>query len=386
MSLPYLPREASTILFVDDEAQACKWFARTFAEEFTIRTAENVEAALTQLNAYSDEIAVLMTDYRMPGRTGLELLKIMRRDFKSVLCILTTGYAATDVAIEAVNEGQVFKILEKPMDYQQTKLALREALAVHSARARERALHENRAQATRETLAFLAHELNTPLTVVRGYMTALEDWYQKPLSDTETSPLVCFSEPRPGAVLAAIQVSERSALYCQSLVSTFVQSARDAYPGGVAQSVPASGLVSTLLEEYPFEGNERSWISCTVMADFFLPGQRDLFYLVLCTLTKNALFALQGTENPSLQIMVGYDPQPDETRLHWIRFVDNGPGIQPEVLAKLTREPITTHAESGGNGMGLIFCRRLMLSLGGAIEIASEPGNGATVTLRFQPL
>ena len=66
--------------------------------------------------------------------------------------------------------------------------------------------------------------------------------------------------------------------------------------------------------------------------------------------------------------------------------MDNGPGIQPEVLAKLTREPITTHAESGGNGMGLIFCRRLMLSLGGAIEIASEPGNGATVTLRFQPL
>lgn len=386
MPVPSFLSEASTILFVDDEAQTCKWFDDTFAQEFTIRTAENVEAALTQLNAYSDEIAVLMTDYRMPGRTGLDLLKIMKRDFKSVLCMLTTGYAATEVAIEAVNEGQVFKILQKPLDYQQTKLALREALAVHSARAREKALHDNRAQATRETLAFLAHELNTPLTVVRGYMTALEDWYQESACDPQKPDLVCFSQPRPGAVLAALRASERSALYCQSLVSTFVQSARDAYPGGVTQSVSASALVNTLLEEYPFEGDERNWISCDVSADFLLPGQRDLFYLVLCTLTKNALFALQGSINPSLKILLGYDVQAEHTRQPWIRFVDNGPGIQPEVLAKLTREPITTHAESGGNGMGLIFCRRLMLSLGGGIEVASEPGYGATVTLRFQSL
>ena len=66
-----------------------------------------------------------------------------------------------------------------------------------------------------------------------------------------------------------------------------------------------------------------------------------------------------------------------------IRFIDNGPGIAPDVLARLTREPVTTRAQSGGNGMGLMFCLRVMQSLGGAIEVESQPGHGASVSLHF---
>jgi two-component system response regulator PhcR len=68
-----------------------------------------------------------------------------------------------------------------------------------------------------------------------------------------------------------------------------------------------------------------------------------------------------------------------------MRFVDNGPGIAPEVLARLTREPVTTRSESGGNGMGLMFCQRVMQSLGGSIAIESEVGRGTAMTLYFQP-
>jgi two-component system response regulator PhcR len=56
------------------------------------------------------------------------------------------------------------------------------------------------------------------------------------------------------------------------------------------------------------------------------------------------------------------------------------------VLARLTREPVTTRAESGGNGMGLMFCHRVMQSIGGAIEIKSQLGQGATMTLYFRPI
>ena len=53
------------------------------------------------------------------------------------------------------------------------------------------------------------------------------------------------------------------------------------------------------------------------------------------------------------------------------------------MLHKLTREPVTTRANSGGNGMGLMFCLRVMQSINGAIEIESEPGAGAAVWLYF---
>ena len=55
------------------------------------------------------------------------------------------------------------------------------------------------------------------------------------------------------------------------------------------------------------------------------------------------------------------------------------------MLARLTREPVTTRSETGGNGMGLMFCQRVMQSIGGSIEIESEVGRGAAMTLYFQP-
>ena len=64
---------------------------------------------------------------------------------------------------------------------------------------------------------------------------------------------------------------------------------------------------------------------------------------------------------------------------------DNGPGIAPEILARLTREPVTTRANAGGNGMGLMFCNRVMQSLGGEILVESPPGQGACISLYFKP-
>ncbi|UUZ77847.1 hypothetical protein LP414_13090 [Polaromonas sp. P1(28)-13] len=143
----------------------------------------------------------------------------------------------------------------------------------------------------RETLGFLAHELNTPLATVLGYMDALKSRYRAP--DPDAPPgLAGMAERRPGDTLTMIEAAERRTLYALSLVATFVQSARDAYPGAAPAPLQASRLVSALLDEYPFENDERAWVSCDLRADFELPGQRDLLYLVLCTLTKNALFCI----------------------------------------------------------------------------------------------
>src|SRR6185369_13259561 len=111
-----------------------------------------------------------------------------------------------------------------------------------------------------------------------------------------------------------------------------------------------------------------------------------LLYLVLCTLTKNALLALRGRPQPALRIDLGREETAPGPARRCIRFSDNGPGIPPEVLAKLTREPVTTRAGSGGNGMGLMFCNRVMQSIGGSIEIHSEPGYGTSVSLYFRPV
>ena len=387
MPLPDPLYEARSVLFVDDEPASCKWFARNFGDEFTIVTASGVGEALALLGQRGSEFAVLVTDYRMPEQDGMKLLGAVQRDFRHLVRLLATAYAEKEVAIAAVNQGRVMRILEKPLDDALTREALREALALHRARALERTLNEGRVTALRETLGFLAHELNTPLATVRGYVASVLERHQA-LPPGAPAGMVQFTEHRAGEVMAALEAAERRALYCQSLVSTFVQSARDAYPGAAPQAVSAASLVGALLDEFPFEENERASAGSCILQDFMLPGRRDLLYLVLCTLTKNALLALRGRPDPSLCIEVGREAQEPGAKpgRAWIRFVDNGPGISPEVLARLTREPVTTRAASGGNGMGLMFCRRVMQSLDGDIVIRSEPGEGAVVWLYFRPL
>ncbi len=380
--------DASTILFVDDEPQTCKWFARLFADEFTIVTAGGTDEALQVLSLRASEIAVLVTDFRMPGRDGLALLRAAQAGHRHVVRLMATAYAEKDVAVAAINQGRVQQILEKPFDDAEVREALREALETYRQREREHSLVEGRAVAMRETLGFLAHELNTPLATVLGYMEALKERHQSPGAGAPPG-LALIAEKRPGDTLNMLDGAERGTLYAMSLVATFVRSARDAYPGAVSESLPASRLVGALLDEYPFDGDERAWVTSDLAADFLLPEQHDLLYLVLCTLTKNALLALRKISQPRLHIALVQGPAgqakaPGEEAHHEIRFIDNGPGIEPGVLARLTREPVTTRAAQGGSGMGLLFCRRVVQSMQGTIAVHSEWGQGTTVTLTFK--
>lgn len=377
--LQELPLQARMVLFVDDEPASRKWFAREFGNEFAVITAGGADEALTLLGERGHEIAVLVTDYRMPEGDGVKLLRAAQNDYRHVVRLLATAYAERDVAIAAVNQGKVLRILEKPLDGEGTREALREAMTLHRTQALERAMNEGRVSALRETLGFLAHELNTPLATVRGYVASVASRYR----GGGEPGVALFAEDSPGELVAALERAERRALYCQSLISTFVQSARDAYPGAVPQSVTGSGIVQALLDEFPFEDDERAWAGYSVHHDFKLPGRRDLLYLVLCTLTKNALLALRGRDKPRLQIEVGAEQRVGGRP--WIRFADNGPGIPPDILARLTREPVTTRAHAGGSGMGLMFCHRVMESIGGGIEIESAPDIGTTVRLWFKP-
>lgn len=384
MQVPDLSGEAPSVLFVDDEQTSRKWFAREFGDEFRVVTAGGAEEALAILGKRSAEFGVLVTDYRMPERDGMKLLRAVQRDFRHVIRLLATAYAEKDVAIAAVNQGKVLRILEKPLDGEATREALREALAMYRAQALERAINEGRVAALREALGFLAHELNTPLATVRGYVSSVGARYLPPGPDTPPG-VAQFREDHPGDLLTALERAERRALYCQSLVSTFVQSARDAYPDAVPQSITASSLVEALLDEFPFEEGERAGVTLDVRHDFRLPGRRDLLYLVLCTLAKNALLALRGRPDPRLWLEVDSAPQAPQGRRAWIRVRDNGPGIPPEVLTRLTREPVTTRVQSGGSGMGLMFCQRVMQAISGSIEVHSTLGEGTMVTLYFQP-
>lgn len=378
------PVGAHAVLLVDDEPQARKWFERTYGNEFVVWLAEDAAAALALLQHRGAEVAVLMTDQRMPGGDGVGLLTRVCQQYPHIVRLLATAYADKAVALAAVNQGHVQQILEKPLHEDMTRVALRAALAEGVQRARERALLDRRAAALRETLGFLAHEVHSPLATVSGYLSAMRERHETAPPDEDT--VAHFSQRRPGEIRHLIEAAQRRADYAQSLVATFVQSARDAWQPDAGVRLRASDLAATLRDEYPFECEEAAWLHFDLAADFSLPGRRDLLYLVLCTLVKNALLALHSAlpSTPLVRVVLlraaalpGMPQQPA------IEVSDNGPGIAPEVQARLMREPVTTRAAAGGNGMGLLFAHRVMSSLGGQMALRSTPQQGTSVRLFF---
>lgn len=123
------------VLYVDDEEKALKYFRRAVAEEaMPVHTASSVPEALSLLESYGSEIGVLVTDQRMPGQTGVDLLRRVREDWPDIVRLLTTAYSDLDEAIEAVNRGEIFRYITKPWDIRQLRAELHQAMEVHQLR------------------------------------------------------------------------------------------------------------------------------------------------------------------------------------------------------------------------------------------------------------
>lgn len=126
MSLP----ETSTscaILYVDDEDRALKYFRRGFSANQTVHTALSADEGLEILRQHADSIGIIVSDQRMPRKTGVEFLSEVRRAYPRIVRILTTAYSDLDSAIRAVNEGAIYQYVVKPWDLTEFSMVLRRA-------------------------------------------------------------------------------------------------------------------------------------------------------------------------------------------------------------------------------------------------------------------
>jgi two-component system, NtrC family, response regulator AlgB len=129
------------ILIVDDEKNIRTHLA-TFLEScgYEARTAESAQQALIQL-AGAEPFDLVLTDYRMTGVNGVELLEQARRQTPDTAVILMTAYATIENAVEAMKAG-AFDYLPKPFSLQQVQHVVERALEVRRLRVENRVLRE----------------------------------------------------------------------------------------------------------------------------------------------------------------------------------------------------------------------------------------------------
>ncbi len=130
------------ILFVDDEERILRSLALQFRRHYEVLTESDPLRALQRLR--DEHIHVLVSDQRMPQMSGAQLLAEAREIAPDTLRILLTGYSDLDAAVEALNNGGIFRYLTKPWDQQEMAFTLRQAaeLAVRQAQPLLASTHE----------------------------------------------------------------------------------------------------------------------------------------------------------------------------------------------------------------------------------------------------
>jgi DNA-binding NtrC family response regulator len=116
-----------TLLIVDDEENVRNALKRSLRKEhYEVLTAPGPEEGLEMLKQHP--IDLVISDHLMPKMTGLEFLKLVHDRHPDVGRIMLTGHADMDTAIKAINQGEIYRFLQKPWDDVELKVVVHLAL------------------------------------------------------------------------------------------------------------------------------------------------------------------------------------------------------------------------------------------------------------------
>jgi GAF domain-containing protein/FixJ family two-component response regulator len=119
------------LLVVDDEPDNLDLLYRTFHREYTVLRADSGPDAL-EILAKEGDIAVIISDQRMPLMSGTEFLSLTATRYPDIIRIILTGYTDVEDLVEAINAGKVFKFVTKPWNSEDLKAVVRQAMDTHN--------------------------------------------------------------------------------------------------------------------------------------------------------------------------------------------------------------------------------------------------------------
>ena len=193
------------ILYVDDEQPNLDLFRRTLDDELPILTASTAEQAYKILD--QEEVAVLVSDHRMPEVTGVELLGNAAKRWPHVSRILLTAYSDRELLLAAIRDGRVNDYILKPWVLDDLRLRLQRATEAY----RERKLLVDASferDALRQEASAPADGGGAMLGLdggLRGLVPQLDALAKSP------SPVVIYGESGSGRAMAARELHRRSA-------------------------------------------------------------------------------------------------------------------------------------------------------------------------------
>jgi signal transduction histidine kinase len=376
--------EAPVVLYVDDEMINLRVFEANFRTRFNVVTAQSAAEALEVLSQRAAQVAVLISDQRMPGMSGVELLERARDAFPDVRRMLITAYSDMQAVMDAVNRGQVVRYFVKPWVKDDLAAALEDAIRIWSLQlqVREiegRMLRSERLAALGQVSAGIAHELMNPV----GYMSQNVDALRREV-DALRGALGPMLERAPNEVIAGALADlpgilddvETAARHIREVALSIRSQARGEDEESRAQLADAVNFAVRIARA---EIRQKARVLTQGEPVMVALGQVKLCQ-VLINLIVNSAQAIDP-ERPG-RIEVRWWSEGDLVRLD---VADNGVGIPPELHQKVFEPLFTTKPVGTGTGLGLAICRDILQQGGGELRLESKVGEGTTMQLTLPP-
>jgi len=374
-SLNLKPSHKSPLLIVDDEPEVLASLRSLFRREFKVLTAERADQALDILRLGAD-VHVILTDQRMPGMTGTELLSKVREEFPDVIRLMMTGYADVNSVVNAVNEGNVYRYIGKPWDPDELTSVIRHAFDQYRLINERRTLLKELEEANRLKASFItlaSHEFNTPLTIVLGMLRLA----QSKNSDDAVKPFL------DRALVAADRLHRR-------LVNTFKVLEDGDFSRTLALAATPVGEVfdEATQELTPFlKIRKQSLLTRVEPEDMAVLASRTHLRDVVEALLSNAMKFSKDEATIRLTAVRDGDCAVIEVEDHGVGIcVADQPHVFKPMFSTLDMMKHST-GEYGyckrGMGLGLAIAKRFVELQQGTIAFSSEDGQGAVFRIRM---
>lgn len=348
------------ILYVDDEVNNLSSFRATFRFDYTIITAQSTIEAFDLLQQNPD-IAIVLTDQRMPGQYGVEFLEEVKKKFPRPVRMLITGYTDSESIIDAINRGNVFRYIRKPWSDVELIAAIEEG---------------HKYYLTNSLLSKKNEELQQAYKLLNDFAYNVTHGLRDPILSVLS--MVEISQHMDNVPEDVREILNMVALAMEQL-DNYIENTHDYHTLKSGQSsitnIAFDSFIGYIKAQFENEITSRNirFVTNLDQKETFRSNEALLLIIVNNLLSNAFKYQKPDTEDKfvALDILV-------ENGSATITVSDNGIGI-PENEVKNIFEPLyrATAAEHG-SGLGLFNAKDALLQLGGGIYVDSKLNEGST--------
>jgi signal transduction histidine kinase len=351
------------ILVIDDEPTICGAIYQIFTEKkYQVEVASNGNQGIKKFDEFKPDI--IFIDLKMPGMSGMEVLKEIVARKTSTIPIVITGYASIESAVESMKAG-AFDFLPKPFTAEELNVITERAIEKKIIFEEKQKIESEKESMRQNFISLVSHELRTPLVAVMQYLEVLYGGMAGQVSDQQKQ-ILNRMKIRLGELLNLINRWLRLVRIEElNLKENFEIFAL----GPVIDE--CIDIVKPLAEEKMIKIEKKG-----TQESYTIYGERDLVKEVIINIITNGI--KYNKENGSVLINLRKNGE-----YIAIDIIDTGVGISEEVISRLGEEFYRVKQEGvvSGSGLGLAIVKKILDIHNGKMETKSKLNEGSTFTI-----